>query len=146
MLCDTKSPAGRRYQRTVLWEMGCYMVILWGVDWYVRRHHPAGAELYALAALPSIPIFGVLFAVAIYLRDEKDEFQRDLMVKSLLWGTAGVLALSTFFGFLHSFGWTGNVPPFLEFMTFWLLVAGSSATYKWMNRPGPEEALHEGGE
>jgi len=139
MFCERQSAARKRYQRTMLVDMLSYVLILYGVEAFVRRHHPVGTELYALAALPSIPIIAVLVAVGIYLRDEKDEYQRDLTVKCMLWGTAGVLALTTFLSFLHSFGWVGSVPPFTEFMTFWVLVAAAKGFYKLTNRPERED-------
>ena len=139
MFCDWKSKASKRYQITVLIEMVAYVLIVFGEKAFFGHHNPVGAELYALAALPTVPIIGVLAAVGIYLRDEKDEYQRDLMVKSMLWGTAGVLSLSTFLAFLHSFGWTGSVSPFTEFVAFWLLVAAAKAFYSVTNRVSSDE-------
>jgi len=139
MFCEWKSTAAKRYQSTVLIEMMSYILILFGVDVFVRHHHPSGVALYALAALPTFPIVAVLFAVGVYLRDEHDEYQRDVMVKCVLWGTAGILAMTSFLGFLHSFGWTGAVSPFTEFVTFWLLVAAAKAFYKLTNRPERED-------
>jgi len=139
MFCEWKSRAAKRYQLTVLIEMLAYTLIIFGVQGFVGHHHPAGAELYALAALPTFPIIGVLFAVGVYLRDEHDEYQRDVMVKCVLWGTAGILALTSFLGFMHSFGWTGEVSPFIEFITFWLLVATAKVFYKLTNRVPKDE-------
>ena len=139
MFCEWKSPAAKRYQLTVLIEMLAYTLIIFGVQGFVGHHHPAGPELYALAALPTFPIIGVLFAVGVYLRDEHDEYQRDVMVKCVLWGTAGILALTSFLGFMHSFGWTGEVSPFIEFITFWLLVATAKVFYKLTNRVPKDE-------
>jgi len=139
MFCEWKSTAAKRYQSTVLIDMTGYIFIMFGVELFVRHHHPASAELYALAALPTFPIIGLLVAVGIYLRDEHDEYQRDLMVKCMLWGTAGILALTSFLAFLRSFGWTGEVPPFTEFVTFWLLVGVTKAFYKLTNRPERED-------
>jgi RsiW-degrading membrane proteinase PrsW (M82 family) len=139
MFCDWKSKASKRYQITVLIEMAAYVLILLGEKTFLGHHNPVGIELYALAALPTVPIIAVLVSVGIYLRDEKDEYQRDLMVKSMLWGTAGVLSLSTFLAFLHSFGWTGSVSPFTEFVAFWLLVAAAKAFYKLMDRVPADE-------
>jgi RsiW-degrading membrane proteinase PrsW (M82 family) len=139
MFCDWKSKASKRYQVTVLIEMTAYVLILLGEKTFLGHHNPVGIELYTLAALPTVPIIAVLVAVGIYLRDEKDEYQRDLMVKSMLWGTAGVLSLSTFLAFLHSFGWTGSVSPFTEFVAFWLLVAAAKAFYKLMDRVPADE-------
>jgi len=139
MFCEWKSTAAKRYQWTVLIEMVAYIFIIFGVKGFVGHSHPAGAELYALAALPTFPIIGVLFAVGVYLRDEHDEYQRNMMVKCMLWGTAGILALTSFLGFLHSFGWTGEVSPFTEFVTFWLLVAAAKVFYKLTNRVPKDE-------
>jgi hypothetical protein len=134
MICVGKSKASKRYQLTVLAEMACYVVIVFGVTSHVHKYHPTGTELYILSAMPCVPILGVLFAVGVYLRDEHDEYQRDLMVKSMLWGTAGVLAMTAFFGFLRSFDWTGAEPPFAEFVTFWVLVALAKTFYSITNR------------
>ena len=133
MFSSWKSAAGKRYVLTVLFEMVAYVLILSGVSAHVNRYHPAGAELYLLAALPSIPIVGVLVAVGIYLRDEHDQFERDMTVKCILWGTAGVLALTAFLGFLHGFGWKGSVPPSMEFVTFWILMGAAKIYYRLTN-------------
>jgi len=139
MFCEWKSTAAKRYQSTVMIDMMAYIFIIFGVQVFVRHHHPGGAELYALAALPTFPIIGLLVAVGIYLRDEHDEYQRNVMVKCMLWGTAGILALTSFLGFLHSFGWTGEISPFTEFVTFWLLVAVAKVFYKLTNRVPKDE-------
>jgi hypothetical protein len=139
MFCGLKSAAGKRYVLTVSLEMAAYVLIMSGVSAHVNRYHPAGVELYLLAALPSFPIIGVLVAIGIYLRDQRDEYQRVLMVKCVLWGTGGVLALTAFLGFLRGFGWKGTVPPFTEFVTFWILVGAAKAYYRLTNRVSANE-------
>jgi len=47
--------------------------------------------------------------------------------------------LTSFLGFLHSFGWTGEISPFTEFVTFWLLVAVAKVFYKLTNRVPKDE-------
>jgi RsiW-degrading membrane proteinase PrsW (M82 family) len=128
------SAAGKRYQRTVAVEMGAYVVIIEGVTQYVRHDHPAGWVLYAVAAAPSVPILGVLIAMGRYLRDETDEYQRNVMVRCLLIGTAVVLAVTAFFGFLRSFEWKGELPPFTEFVLFWLVMASAKVYYRFADR------------
>jgi len=139
MFCDWKSKASKRYQISVLIEMAAYVLILLGEKTLLGHHNPVGIELYALAALPTVPIIAVLVAVGIYLRDEKDEYQRDLMVQSLLWGTAGVLSISTFIAFLRVFGWTGSVSPFTEFIAFWILVSVAKTFHRMTNRVPTDE-------
>jgi hypothetical protein len=138
-LCGSGTPAEKQYQKSVMWQMAAYVLIVFGVTHFVRGHGPKGYELYFLAALPSLPIVGVLISVGVYLRNETDEYQRDLMVRSMLWGIAGVLMVATFFGFMRSFGWNGSLPPFTEFVLFWILVGASKAFYLWKNRPGKDD-------
>jgi hypothetical protein len=126
--------AGKKYQITVAVEMLAYMVITWGVTDHVRKYPASGVELFVLAALPSVPILGVLLAVGVYLREEQDEFQRNIMVRCLLWGTAAVLAVSAFVSFLVSFGWKGSAPPFLDFVLFWIVMGIAKLSYRIANR------------
>jgi hypothetical protein len=128
------SATAKRYQRTVMIEMGAYLAIIAGVTLYVRHDRPAGWVLYAVAALPSVPILGVLIAMGQYLRDETDEYQRNVLVRCLLIGTAVVLAVTAFFGFLRSFHWKGELPPFTEFVLFWLVMGGAQAYYRFADR------------
>jgi hypothetical protein len=134
-----ESAAAKRYQRIVVVEMAAYVAIILGVTHYVRHDHPVGWVLYAVAALPSVPIVGVLIAMAQYLRDETDEYQRDVTVRCLLIATAAVLAVTAFFGFLRSFDWKGELPPFTEFILFWLVMGGSKAYYRFADRVKDDE-------
>jgi len=97
------SAAGKRYTRGVALTMIGYMFAVLGTTTYVRNHHPQGIEVYFLAALPALCILGMLIVMAIYLRDEKDEFQRMLIVRSLLWATFATLALSAYNDLLISY-------------------------------------------
>lgn len=124
----------RRYQWTVAVVMAFYVMFVSAVTHYVRAHAPSGWVLYLLAALPSLPIVGVVVAVGIYLRDEKDEYQRDLMVRCLLWATAVVMAVTAFFGLLRSFGWGGTVPPFTEWVLFCMVMAAAKLWYRIRDR------------
>ena len=40
--------------------------------------------------LPAIPIIGIIAVVGLYLAEEKDEFQRNLLIQSMLWGLGQV--------------------------------------------------------
>ena len=63
----------------------------------------------------------MLGVVVLYLREEKDEYQRLLAVRSLLVATFAVLALSTYNDFLRSYGHSSGFPPFTCFVSFWLI-------------------------
>lgn len=114
------SPAVRRYTQGAALTMTGYLVAVLGTSMYVHDHHPTGPMLYALSAIPSFCILCMLVVVVIYLRDEKDEYVRMLTVRSLLAGTFLVLALGAFNDFLRSYGDLPGLPPFTEWVAFWL--------------------------
>lgn len=121
-ICITPiSKATKRYTRGVASTMTGYVLAVFGTSTYVRHHHPQGLEVYILAALPALCILGMLMVMATYLRDEKDEFQRMLIVRSLLWATFATLALSAYNDLLISYESPHTFPPFTQFVVFWLV-------------------------
>ena len=56
------------------------------------------------ALLPTVPILGMIWAMARYLIEEKDEFLRYRAAMAALIGLGVLLALATFVGFLERFG------------------------------------------
>jgi hypothetical protein len=128
------SVAARRYRRTVVLEMIAFLVITWAVSHFVKVHNLSGIELYVLAALPSIPVLGVLFAMGIYLQEEEDEYERYITVHSLLWGAAAMVALSAFLSILRGFAGRDPAPPFTEFICFWLVMGAAKAWYDFQGR------------
>jgi hypothetical protein len=136
LMCSTKpNAARRRYLQGGAMVMVGYLLTVFGTSFFVRHHHDVrGSERAALALLPSLPIFVFLFVVARYLREESDGYQRDLLVRSMLWGVAVLLCLSCFTSFLSDFGWTGRLPPFTEFCTFWVSVGVAKGIYRFSNR------------
>ena len=113
------SPAVRRYTAGVALTMSGYMLAVLGTSIFVHHHHPHGITVYLLSALPSLCIFAMLAVVVIYLRDEKDEYQRMLVVRSLLSATFVVLAIGAYDDFLRSFGDLAALPPFSQWVAFW---------------------------
>jgi hypothetical protein len=89
--------------------MFAYAVVLVLVEWYVHRFHPTGMLLYGLAILPAIPSIGIIAVVGLFLMEVKDEFQRTLLIQSMVWGVGGFLSLSMVWGFLQIFA---HVPDF----------------------------------
>lgn len=130
MICSAKNPATRRYFRRFIPAMTLYVLFLFAVVWVFARYHPGGATAIALAALPAMPLVGVLVIVGLYLADEQDEFQRDLLVQSLVWSIGATLAMTTVWGFLEMFLNVRHLQPFLLFPLFWMFVGISSALLK----------------
>jgi hypothetical protein len=131
MICNpfsrNASPAVRRYTTGIALTMSGYVLAVLGTSIYVNHHHPHGFEVYALSAIPSFCIFAMLWVVIRYLRDERDEYQRMLVVRSLLCAAFAILALSAYTDFLRSYGNLPALPPFTEFVAFWIVFGFAQA-------------------
>jgi hypothetical protein len=90
--------------------------------WEFKHGHPTGGLAYLLAVLPSLPIIGELVVVGLYLTEEKDEFQRTVLVQSLLWGIGATLAVTSVWGFLENFIQVVHFDLYLVFPLFWFFV------------------------
>lgn len=140
MLCSgPMNQAKRNYLRGTIGIMLSYMGLVFASVTMVHRWHPQGWHLWLTAGLPTLPIVGLAFVLARYLRDEKDEYQRDMTIQSLLWGTAVALAISVFDSFLGSYGAGVELPRFLVFLSFWVTVAITRAVQSAANRGGADD-------
>ena len=121
-----RSPAHRRYLRRSAITAVAYIAAVF-VTFHILYHGklPLPAAI-GLAAIPSIPLVGFIVIVALYLKEEKDGFQRELYIQSLLWGAGGTLALTSFWSFLHLFARVAPVDGFHVFVMFWVFVGISS--------------------
>lgn len=72
-------------------------VTLWN-DYELSR--PA---VFAISLLPTLPTFGVIWAMARYLAEEQDEYLRHRTIMAALVALGLVLALGIFWGFLEMF-------------------------------------------
>jgi L-asparagine transporter-like permease len=133
------SPVARKFRKTSLTVLCSYFLLFLSADYAAQRVHPAGVLLWVLSALPILPIFVIILLFGKYLREERDEYKRDMAVRCLLWGTGGALLTNFFAGFLTIFGWKGQMFPFSEFFVFTALVIAAKLTYRVANRV-PEDA------
>ena len=123
---NLKSPAVRRYLLRLLLASLIYMLAVF-LTFHVLYHGklPIPAAL-GMAAIPSIPLVGIIVVNGLYLKEETDDFQRELFIKSLLWAAGGTLAVTSFWSFVHLFA---HFPPpdgFHPFVLFWLIVGLSN--------------------
>jgi hypothetical protein len=133
------SPVARKFRKTGLIVWSSYFVLFPIAEYIVARSHPSGGILFLLAALPVLPILAVIVLMGRYLRDEKDEYRRDLAVRCLLWGTAGALTINLFSSYLRIFGWSGQLFPFTEFFVFAGLMLVAKLSYRAANRVPKDE-------
>lgn len=104
MACGPDSPAMRAYvRRAMIWAVS-YIVLL-GIALTTRNTwHPQGPVLWLLALLPSLPILFLVWSLGRYLVEEQDEYLRMRQIQAGLFATGLLLAVSTVWGFLETFG------------------------------------------
>jgi uncharacterized YccA/Bax inhibitor family protein len=103
MICSTNNPAARRYMWRFSVTMLFYILFLVLAVWVFVRYHPAGPLAWLLALLPALGIVGQIAAFGMYLAEEKDEFQKNLGVQSMIWGIGATLSVTVVWGFLENF-------------------------------------------
>ncbi|HEY0438027.1 MAG TPA: hypothetical protein VGC92_15410 [Phenylobacterium sp.] len=108
-------PAMQRYSNRLVVTMVVYFLVLLASTQLYRQGLAAGPLGYVLALLPAIPILGIFALYARYFREETDEFQRQMLMTSLIWSGAATLCEATVWGFLETFGkaphvWMWAVP------------------------------------
>jgi hypothetical protein len=130
MLCSIKSPSERRYVIR-MWIMAALCVLFSAVATLVfRLYHPHGIVAYLVGVLPALPIMGALVYTGVYLAEEKDEFQRNLLVQSLLGGTGGILAVITAWGYMEDFARAPHMDLVWVYPLFWLFAGISYVLVK----------------
>jgi hypothetical protein len=123
MFCVIHSPARRRLIRSS-WIGAVLLVLLAvGVAESFRFWHLKGLPAYVVAVLPSLPILWFIVEMGRFLAAEKDEFQRNLLVQCLLWGTGGTLAMTTVWGYLEDYAHAPHLNLIFVFPLFCLFMA-----------------------
>jgi hypothetical protein len=123
MICMPTTKAGRRYANRLAPTMAIYLVFLFIAQWSFHHHHPTGPIVYVLAILPALPLIGSLAIVGLYITEESDEFERSILVQSMLWGFGGALAVLTIWGFLEDFAHAPHLSTFYVYVFFWIFMA-----------------------
>jgi hypothetical protein len=102
--------AQARYTRGILMSSLAYMLGL-GIALSVWRNYDVSqAATFLLALMPVLPIFGMIWVMARYLHEERDEYLRHRAIMASLGGLAAVLAIGSFWGFLETFELVPHVP------------------------------------
>jgi hypothetical protein len=134
MICSIKNPAERRYVIR-MWISAALCVLFSLVAALVfRLSHPHGVLAYLVAVLPALPIMGALVYTGVYLAEEKDEFQRNLLVQSLLGGTGGILAVITAWSYMEDFARAPHMGLVWVYPLFWVFAGISYGVVRWRYR------------
>jgi len=122
MQCFPLTKAGRRYAYRLAPMMALYLLFLFIAQWSFHHLHPTGLIVYVLAVLPALPLIGSLAVVGLYIAEESDEFERSILVQSMLWGFGGALVVSTIWGFLEDFAKAPHISTFYVYVFFWIFM------------------------
>jgi hypothetical protein len=125
MICSSTSAPARRFGIRMFISAGFCVVLAVVAALAFRLLHLHGVLAWLVATLPALPIIGQLAATGIFLNEEKDEFQRNLLVQCLLGGTGATLAFTTIWGYLEDFTHAPHLHLTLVYGIFWLFVAVS---------------------
>lgn len=115
---NSRSEAGRRYLRRFIPTMLAYVVIILGVSFAFRDPALAGPLAWLLAVAPALPVLAVIAIMGLYIREETDEFQRNVLIESMLWGFGATLSVTTVWGFLEMYVHTPGLQSFWAFPLF----------------------------
>jgi hypothetical protein len=92
----------RRYLVEFGTAMAAYVVVLLACAW-VLNTYPDGRWRYAVAALPVLPVIGVLWAVQRAVA-RMDELQRRMQLEGAAFAAVGTGVLTFTYGFLEGVG------------------------------------------
>lgn len=127
MWCIPGSPIQRRFTIQMWVVAGLCILFALVTAFSFRFGHPGAMLAYPLAILPSLPILGALVCTGTYLAEEPDEFQRSLLIQSLLGGIGVTLAATTIWGYLEHFvHTTPHFDAIWVYPIFWFATALSN--------------------
>ena len=133
-ICGTTTPASKRYQQRVMVTMSLYLAVMLGAVTIVKHAHPHGWALYAIALAPALPMLAMMGALGVYLQEEKDEYIRLITMRSLLAGTAALLALLVVNDVLRSISGSAALPAFTSWVLFFVVFGAAQAVQTMGNR------------
>ena len=134
------TPAKARFRRRMLRFLAAYFVVLLGSGWLARHGQPGDWEIYVFAALPAILILVAMAGFGRYLKEETDEFQRMMVIRSLLVGTAAMLSTIVVSDFLRELTRAPALPPFSSLIIFCVGLGIAQLVQILRNRPEKDDA------
>jgi hypothetical protein len=130
MQCFPVTKAGRRYISRLAATMLVYLLFFFITQWTFHHLHPTGLIVYLLAILPALPIVGSLAIVGLYIAEESDEFERSILVQSMLWGFGVALAIGSVWGCLEDFANAPHRSAFYAYLSFWIVMGISGVVIR----------------
>lgn len=101
---SSNSAAAIRYTKRIGISSALYVLGLGIAITLDRNRELSTALAFAIAMLPVLPIFGMIWSMGRYLVEEKDEYLRHRAAMASLAGLGLLLGVASFWGFLETFG------------------------------------------
>jgi hypothetical protein len=123
----------RRYMMRIMPASLLYVIVFSLAGEFHREASPTGWVVWVLAVASCIPVLYLIRAILLYLKEEDDEFQRDLQLRAFVLATGLSLALCTVWGFLEIFSLAPHIQPWAVF-PLWavcLIPAQLAVRWKW---------------
>jgi Na+/proline symporter len=99
------------------------VLAIWGIGY--RHLNSTGVLAYLVAIVFALLPFAGIVIFGLYLKEEQDEFQRDLWVRSLIWGIGSTLTVITFWGALVEFELAKGLKLMFVFPVFTLITCAA---------------------
>ena len=112
---NNRSPAGRRYLKRFIPTMIVYVVAILAASFGFKLFQLSGPLAWAVAIAPALPILGVIAIMGLYIKEETDEFQRNVLIEAMLWALGLTLAITTVWGFLEIYAQAPGLQSFWAF-------------------------------
>lgn len=130
-----RSPAAMNYQKRFWPFMAAYVLAVAAISGWLGWEPQLGGALGVLiAALPALPIGGVLWAMGRYLDEEQDEFLRMKQVRSMLIAFGVTMFVCTLWGFISQYADIWSLPLYMVFPLFCFCWGMSAAYVAWRYR------------
>ena len=131
MICTLSNVAQRNYVIRVALVSALFVLLTAAAGLGFRYGHLSGVVGVLVAIVPVFPIMGALVFTALYLAEEKDEFQRQIMVEGLLAGIGLTLSVTTLWGFLEDFTHAPHLSLTWIYPMFWIFTS-LAIPFVWM--------------
>ena len=125
------NPAHKRYVWRIAGCMAAYVATLSLALRTVGQGTIAGPLAYLLGALPGIAVAGCFWAIGALIVEQKDEYQRMLLVRQSLIATAFALSIATIYGFLENVRLVPHIDAFY-IAILWFLGLAVGSIVNWL--------------
>lgn len=115
------SPATRRYLLRMVIFSAAYVLTLFAVNW-ANAHGalPEGPARYLIAAIPILPVAGVIWSMMRFAQEEEDEYQRHLHNRAILAALGVTLGACVLWGLMQRYAGAGPVNLMDVFSVYWV--------------------------